>query len=92
MEREREPFGGRWFGIWNVEGEGEPLFLCPTRDDAEHELERRRALPADHDDVLSKFHHVFPCDIAGAWWNSYDPDPRAKSPLSLDEIIAAVRP
>jgi len=80
----REPFSGRWFGIRNVEGEGEPIALFPREREAEQELARRRALANDDDDHLTEFDHVFPCDIAGAWWNSYDPAPR---PLTIEEIV-----
>jgi hypothetical protein len=42
----REPFGGLWFGIFNVEGEeAEPSALYPNKEDAEKEIERRRARP-----------------------------------------------
>jgi hypothetical protein len=85
----REPFGGKWYGIWNVEGDGEPLALFPTREDAELVLAERRLLPVDDDDRMTKYHQVFPCDLVGCWWNSYDPDPREHDPLTLEEIAAA---
>ena len=84
----REPFGGKVYGIWNVEGDSEPLMLMSDRAALERELERRRALPEDDRDRLTEYHHVFPADIAGAWWNSHDPDPREESPLTLDEIVS----
>lgn len=86
----REPFSGKYFGIWNVEGEdGEPLALFGSREEAEREVERRRALPDDADDYLTEYHQVFPCDLVGVWWNSYEPDPRTDSPLSSEEVIAS---
>jgi hypothetical protein len=85
----REPFGGRYFGIWNVEGEGEPVVILPGREDADRELARRRALPEDDDDHLTEYHQVFPCNFVGVWWNSYEPDPREHNPLTVPEIIAA---
>jgi len=89
MEPSREPFGGKYFGIWNVEGDGEPLALFPSRNDAEAELRRRRSLSPHNDLYATGRHHVFPCDIAGAWWNSHDPDPREDDPITLDEIVRA---
>lgn len=84
----REPFGGRYFGIWNVEGEGEPLALFSSEAAAARELDRRRALPEDDDDRLTEYHQVFPADLIGAWWNSYESDPRADDPLTHAEIVA----
>lgn len=81
----REPFGGRWYGIFNVEGEGDPGALFQSRADAERDVERRRALP---DERLTEYHQVLPCDLAGAVWNSFDPDPRAGNPLDASEILA----
>lgn len=85
----REPFGGRYYGIWNVEGDGGPLMLFLREEDAKRELERLRALPEDDDDRLDQYHQVFPADLIGVWWNSYDPDPRAGSRLADDEVIRA---
>lgn len=85
----REPFGGKYYGIWNVEGDGEPIVLFGNREDADADLARRHALPDDHDDRATPEHQVFTCDIAGAWWNSYDPDPLGERPMTLDEIVAA---
>jgi hypothetical protein len=85
----RDPFGGRYFGIWNVEGEGEPIALFRRHDLATRELERRRALPEDDDDRLDEYAQIFPCDLIGLWWNSYEPDPSPDDPLSPEEIIAA---
>jgi len=90
-ERYREPFGGRWYGIVNVEGEGDPSALFWRREEAEAELTRRRALPDDDDAHLTEYHQILPCDIAGAIWNSFDPDPRAGNPLDADEIAAVHR-
>jgi hypothetical protein len=90
-QEERELFSGRYYGIWNVEGDGGPIALFCGQEDAERELARRRALPEDDDDHLTKYHHVFPADLVGVWWNSYDPDPRAESPLGSDEIIRCFR-
>jgi hypothetical protein len=85
----REPFGGLWFGIFNVEGEeAEPSALFQTRDDAEKEIERRQALPDDDDDHLTEYHHALPVHLAGVVWNSFDPDPRTGNPLDADEIAA----
>lgn len=83
----REPFGGKYYGIWNVEGDGEPKALFPSRAGAEAELARRRALPED-DWRLGEYDQVFPCDIMGAWWNSYDPDPREELALTNEEILS----
>ncbi len=85
----REPFGGRYWGIWDIDGEdGEPIALYPRKQDADAALARARGLDEDDDDYLTEYHDVFPCDIAGAWWNSYDADPRGDSPLDTEEIVA----
>lgn len=86
--RFREPFGGRWFGIFNVEGEGAPSALYPSEADADREIDRRRALPEDDDDHLSEYYQALPVHLAAIVWNSYDPDPRAESPLDAAEIAA----
>ena len=85
---DRVPFGGRFFAILNVEGEGDMPVLIRSKDDANTELARRRALPEDHDDHATEYHQVFLCDVAGVIWNSYDPDPRADNPLTPEEIVA----
>lgn len=41
MSTAREPFGGRYYGVWNVEGEGEPIALFTSKEDANAELRRR---------------------------------------------------
>lgn len=51
--KEWEPVGGRFWGIWNVEGEGEPIVLFARKEDAMRDLERRRALPEEDDDRLT---------------------------------------
>jgi hypothetical protein len=84
----REPFSGRYFGIVNVEGMGEPIALFMDEGDAQRELARRRALPEEDDDRLTAYYQVFPGDLVGVWWNSYDSDPRADSPLLPEEVIA----
>jgi len=85
----REPFAGHFFGIFNVEGaDPEPLALFNTKALADGFLEACRKLPEDHDDHLDEHHHVFPADLVGVWWNSYDPYPRAE-PLSAEETIRA---
>lgn len=84
----REPFGGRFFGIFDVEGEGDPVALFRSKEEAGRELARRKSLPHDDDDWLSEYHHMLLCDVAGTVWNSFDPDPRADNPLSPDEILA----
>lgn len=83
----REPCGGRYFVILDVEGEGDPLAMFLRRADADAYLAQRQALPDDHDDRFTEYHQVFPCDVLGAWWNSYDPDPRADNPLLHEEIM-----
>jgi len=83
----REPCGGRYFAILNVEGEGDPIAMFMSQADADAYLTYRRALPEDHDDRLTEYHQVFPCDVVGAWWNSYDSDPRADSPLHPEEVM-----
>lgn len=89
MSQDREPFKGRYFGIVNVESDdGDPLVLFRRVEDARKELRRRKNLPPYEDDHATDHHQVFPMDIAGAWWNSYDPDPRADSPLDVEEIVA----
>jgi len=87
----REPFRARYYGILNVEGEGEPVAMFTDRDVAEAHLARRRGLPEDHDDRLTDYHQIFPVDVVGVWWNSYDADPREKNPLTADEVIGAYR-
>lgn len=82
----REPFAGRYWTIINVEGDGEPPVLYRSQETADLELARRRELPEDDDAWLSEYHHVLPCDVAGALWNSYDDDPRADNPLMPEEI------
>lgn len=84
----REPFGGKYYGIWNVEGDGEPKALFPSRREADAELARRRALPEEDDARLDDYDQVFSCDIMGAWWNSYDPDPREGLALTNAEILS----
>jgi len=84
----REPFGGKCYGIWDVEGDSEPVVIFTKRDKADRELERRRALPEGDEDRLDVYHHVFPCDVMGAWWNSHDPDPREDMPLTNAEILS----
>lgn len=89
MRDQNEPFGGRYWGIFNVEGDiPEPLMLFWRKDAADRELARRRALDPEDDDRLTEWHQVFRCDIWGAWWNSYEPDPRADSPMSVESIHA----
>lgn len=83
---------GRYFGIFNVEGDGGPIAMFSDRASADGELDRRRRLDPEHDDHLGQYHQVFACDIVGLWWNSYDPDPREDSPLSFDEVVAGVVP
>lgn len=82
---------GCWYGILNVEGDGTPYILLPSRGDAERELERRRALPEDDDERLTEYHQVFPAHLAGAVWNSYEGDPRSRRPLDAEEILAVHR-
>ncbi len=90
MSAEREPFGGRYHGIFNVEGDDPaPLVIFPRKSHADAELTRRQALPDDADDYADEHHQVFPLDVIGVWWNCYDPDPRADNPLTPDEVRAA---
>lgn len=42
--KDREPFHGRYFGIFNVEGEGDPIALFQSREDADAYLAAGRAL------------------------------------------------
>ena len=83
----REPMSGRFYGIFNVESEGDPIALFPSEGDAQREIERRRALPDDHDDYLSAYYSALQVDLVGAVWNSFDPDPRADNPLTPAEIL-----
>ena len=87
-EKYREPFAGRFWGLFNVESEGEPLVLFGGAEVATAELARRQALPDDHDDWLSRDWCMLPCDVAGTVWNCFDPDPRADNPLTPREILA----
>jgi len=88
MNTSYEPFSSRYWGIINVEGcDPEPIALFQGQAAAARELERRKALPEDDDDHLTEYHQVFPADVLGAWWNSYDDDP--PGPLSPPKIIAA---
>lgn len=85
--KEWEPFDGQMFGIWNVEGEDpRPYMLYWSEEDARRDLDRRRALQEDDDDYLTEYHQVFPCSVAGAWWNCIDPNPRQNNPLTPIEI------
>lgn len=91
MYENREPVRGRWYGIVNVEGERDPEALYPSKATAEREIARRRALDEGDDDHLTEYHQALPIDIAGALWNSYDPDPRQGNPLDADEIALVHR-
>jgi hypothetical protein len=82
----REPFGGKFFVIVNVEGDGDPTIIFRSKVGATKELQRRQSLGVDDDDRATEYHQIFPCDVAGCWWNSYDPDPRQDNPLSPIEI------
>lgn len=83
----RWPFAGRWWGIFNNEGDdGVPIALFPSEEEAESSLRKRQALDDEDDDWLPDYYGIYYCDIAGAWWNSFDPDP--KVPLEPDEIAA----
>jgi hypothetical protein len=83
----REAFAARYWGIWNVEGDSGPDPLFASREAAEDELARRRALAGDDWYHMADYHQVFPADIVGAWWNSAEVDPRASVPLSPAEIM-----
>ncbi len=84
----REAITGRYYIIVNVECDGEePAGMFPDKVDADLYLARRQGLPEEDPEHLTEFHQVFPCDIAGAWWNSYEPDPRADNPLTPEEIV-----
>lgn len=86
----REPFSGRMFGIFNVEGDSpEPVAMFQSRASAEAYLKANRALPVDDEEGLGDYHQIFSCDAVGVWWNSYEPDPRADSPLMPEEVMAA---
>ncbi len=85
---QRDPFGGKYHGIWDVEGDSEPVLISPDSAWLTKELARRQGLPVEDDDHLSGYNHVFSCDIVGAWWNSHDVDPREEEPLTLAEIIS----
>jgi hypothetical protein len=85
----REPFGGRYYGIVNVESDDPaPRILFDSENEARRELTRRQALDDLDDDWLSEECTVQACDVAAAIWNSFDPDPRADNPLNPDEILA----
>ncbi len=85
--KEHEPFSGRFLGIFNVESDDpSPIAMFSSREDADVYLAEKQALHFDCDDHLSESCQVFRVDALGVWWNSYDPDPRAGSPLSPDEI------
>lgn len=84
----RDPFGGKCHGIWNVEGDSDPIVVFTSKSRADAYLAKMRALPEEDDDHLDKYHHVFACDVVGAWWNSFDPDPRVDSPLTIAEVVA----
>ncbi len=34
----REPFGGRYYEFWNVEGDGEPIMIFFRKEDADKPL------------------------------------------------------
>jgi hypothetical protein len=90
IDKRWEPFDGTYYGIWNVEGEGAPVAMFPGRADAARELDRRRALPEDDDDHLDEYHQVFPCNLVGAWWNSYD-KPKDGGRMVPEMTVAAYR-
>ncbi len=83
----REPIAGRFYGIFDVEGEGDAVAIFPSKVAAETYILACRTLPEDSDNHLTEYHQVFPVDIAGAWWNSYEADPRADNPLTPEEIL-----
>lgn len=88
MKDHREPFSGRCFGIFNVEGEDpEPVATFRSRDMADAFLGVGRRLPEEDDNHLTEHHQVFPADVVGVWWNWYEPETRG--PLGPTEIIAA---
>lgn len=85
---DRVPFGGRWFAIVNVESHVVAGPLYSDEKEALDDLTRRQALPEDDDNRATPECVVLSCDIAGALWNRYDPDPRADRPLTPEEIGA----
>jgi hypothetical protein len=70
----------------DVESDGDPVFIFRSKVVATKELQRRQALGDDEEDRMTEYHQVFPCDIAGLWWNSYEAGPRQDDPLSPVEI------
>jgi hypothetical protein len=85
----REPFGRRYHAILCVESDDpNPVMMFRSEEAARAELDRRKALDPDHDDHLSDDYTVLPVDVAGALWNSFDPDPRVDDPLDAEEIAA----
>lgn len=87
---QREPFSGRYFGIFNVEGnDPEPVAMFRSRDDAEVHLVASRSLPTESQYHLSEYHQIFPADVVGVWWNWYEPETR--EPLAPSDVMAAYR-
>lgn len=85
---EWEHFGGKMYGIWNVEGGGDPLMLFLSVREAERELARRRSRTVNINDRLSQYHQVFVCHVAGLWWNSLDPAPD-EPPFDVNSLPTA---
>lgn len=66
---------GRFWGLFNVDSEGDPLVLFPSRDEAERYLNLRQAADPEGDDYLSHDWTVLRVDAVLSVLNSIDPDP-----------------
>lgn len=66
---------GRFWGLFNVDSEGEPLVLFPVKAEAERYLKQRQAADPEGDDYLSQDWTVLRVDAVLSVLNSVDEDP-----------------
>ena len=66
---------GRFWGLFNVNSEGEPLVLFPAKGEAERYLKQRQAEDPEGDDYLSQDWTVLRVDAVLSVLNSVDEDP-----------------
>jgi len=66
---------GRFWGLFNVGGDGDPLALFPEKAEAERYLKARQAADPEGDDYLSQDWTVLRVDAVLSVLNTVDPDP-----------------